>query len=83
MAIVGHAFSRRVFAIPFEGGRFLRITAAAGFAYAVSTMVGGEGALAATGRAAALLTFPLAAWALGALHPDERQWLRRIFGVRG
>ena len=83
MAMVGHAFSRRVFAIPFEGGRFLRITAAAGAAYAVSMLVGGEGALAASWRAAALLTFPLAAWALGALRPDERQWLRRIFGARG
>ena len=30
MAALGHAFSRRLFPIPFEGGRLARITAAAG-----------------------------------------------------
>jgi O-antigen/teichoic acid export membrane protein len=82
MALLGHAFSRRVFAIPFEGGRFLRITAAAGVAFVLSALVPGEGTAAATWRAVALLSFPLAAWAF-ALRPDEKEWVRRIFGSRG
>jgi O-antigen/teichoic acid export membrane protein len=83
MALFGHAFSRRVFPIPFEGGRLLRITAAAALAFALTALVRGEGTAAATWRAVALLAFPLAGWGLGALRPDEKQWLRRIFGTRG
>jgi len=83
MALLGHAFSRRVFAIPFEGGRFLRITAAAGLAFGLSAMVPGEGTAAASWRAVALLAFPLAMLGFGALRPDEKQRLRRIFGSRG
>jgi len=82
MALLGHAFSRRVFAIPFEGGRLLRITAAAGVAFALSALVPGEGTAAATWRAVVLLSFPFAAWAFRVLRPDEKQWLRRIFGSR-
>lgn len=83
MALLGHAFSRRVFPIPFEGGRLLRITGAAGLAFALSTLVGGEGTGAATWRAVVLLTFPSAAWSFGALRPAEKQWLRRILFPRG
>ena len=43
----------------------------------------GEGTAAATWRAVALLAYPLAAWAFGALRPDEKLRLRRIFGARG
>jgi O-antigen/teichoic acid export membrane protein len=83
MALLGFTFSRRVFPIPFEGGRFLRITAAAAIAFTASTLVPGEGTVAATWRAVALLAYPLAAWGLGVLRPDEKQRLRRIFGARG
>lgn len=83
MAIAGYTFSRRVFPIPFEGGRFLRLTAAAGAAFALCAAVPGEGTAAATLRAAALLAYPLAAWALGTLHPAEKDRLRRIFGGTG
>ena len=83
MALVGHAFSRRVFAIPYEGGRFLRITAAAGVAFGLSTLVGGEGTAAATWRAVALLSFPVTALGFGALRPNEKDWVRRIFESRG
>ena len=82
MALLGHAFARRVFAIPFEGGRLLRITAAGGVAFGLSALVPGEGTAAATWRAVALLSFPLAAWAF-VLRPDEKEWVRRIFGSRG
>lgn len=83
MALLGHAFSRRVFPIPFEGGRFLRITAAAALAFALASSVPGTGTAAATWRAAALLAYPLLAWALGTLRDDEKRRLRRIFGARG
>jgi O-antigen/teichoic acid export membrane protein len=83
MALLGHAFSRRVFAIPFEGGRLLRITGAAAVAFALAAQVPGEGTAAATWRAVALLSYPVAALGLGALRPDEKQWFRRIFGARG
>jgi O-antigen/teichoic acid export membrane protein len=83
MALLGHAFSRRLFAIPFESGRLARITAAAGAAYALSALVAGEGTVAATLRAAALLSYPVAVWGLGVLRPAEKQWLRRIFDARG
>jgi O-antigen/teichoic acid export membrane protein len=82
MALAGHAFSRRVFAIPFERSRLARLTAAAGAAYALAAMVPGETGAAATLRALALLSYPLLAWALGVLRPAETEWLRRIFGAR-
>lgn len=83
MALAGHGFSRRVFAIPFEGSRLARLTAAALAAFALSTLVPGEGAASASLRAAALLSYPMLAWALGVLRPAETQWLRRIFEARG
>jgi O-antigen/teichoic acid export membrane protein len=82
MALLGHAFSRRVFVIPFEGSRLLRIAAAAGVAYALSVLVRGEGPAAASGRALALLAFPVVAWAFGVLRPEEKVRLRRIFEAR-
>jgi O-antigen/teichoic acid export membrane protein len=82
MAAAGHAFSRRVFAIPFEGTRIARLTAAAAAAFGLSTLVPGEGTAAASLRAAALLSYPLMAWTLGVLRPSETQWLRRIFEAR-
>ena len=82
MALLGHAFSRRVFAIPFEGSRLLRLAAAAGAAYALCALVPGEGPSAASVRALSLLAYPLLAWASGILRPDETQRLRRIFGWR-
>lgn len=83
MALAGHAFSRRVFPIPFEGGRFLGITAAAGAAFALCATVPGEGPAAATLRTTALLAYPLAAWALGVLRTGEKERLRRIFDGKG
>jgi O-antigen/teichoic acid export membrane protein len=83
MALAGHAFSRRVFPIPFEGGRFLRLTAAAGAAFALSAAVPGEGMAAAGLRATALLVYPVLAWALGTLNPGEKERLRRIFDGKG
>jgi O-antigen/teichoic acid export membrane protein len=83
MAGLGHVFSRRAFPIPFEGARLLRVTAAAGVAFALAALVPGEGTAAASWRAAALLSFPLAVVGLGALRSDEKQRLRRIFAARG
>ena len=72
MAVLGHAFSRRVFPIPFEGGRLARITAAAGIAYALSTLVRGRGHGGGDrGGRLALLAYPVAAGLLGTLRPDE------------
>ena len=82
MAALGHAFARRVFPIPFEGGRMARITLAAGIAYALSTFVPGEGTASATWRGLALLAYPVAVVLLGALRPDEAIRLRRIFERR-
>ena len=82
MAALGFAFSRRVFPIPFEGARLLRIATAAAVTFGAAATVRGEGMTAATWRAAALLLFPLATWLFGALRPDEKQWLRRIVVAR-
>jgi O-antigen/teichoic acid export membrane protein len=82
MAGLGHVFSRRVFPIPFEGSRLLRLAAAAGGAYALSLLIGGEGTAAASARAVALLAYPVLALVLGTLRTDEMQRLRRIFGAR-
>jgi O-antigen/teichoic acid export membrane protein len=79
MAGFGHALSRRVFPIPFEGARMARLSAAAAAAYALAALVPGEGAAAASWRAAALAAYPVAAVLLGAVGPDERRRLRRIF----
>ena len=83
MAVAGHAFSRRVFPLPFEGGRLGRLTAAAAATYALVSLVHGVGGTAASLRAAALLLYPLAAWGMGAVRPDETRWLRRIFEAKG
>jgi O-antigen/teichoic acid export membrane protein len=82
MALLGFHFSRRVFPIPFEGSRLLRLAAAAAAAYALAALVPGEGTAAASMRAVALLSFPLVAWMLGTLRADETERLRRIFGAR-
>ncbi len=82
MAALGHALSRRVFPIPFEGGRAARLAGAAAGAYALAALVPGEGMAPATWRAAAVLTYPAFALASGALGPDERRKLRRIFERR-
>jgi O-antigen/teichoic acid export membrane protein len=82
MALLGFLFSRRVFPIPFEGSRLLRIAIAAAAAYALQTLVGGEGTAAASARALALFSFPVIALVLGTLRPDESDRLRRIFGAR-
>jgi O-antigen/teichoic acid export membrane protein len=78
MAALGHAFSRKVFPIPFEGVRLLKLTLAAGIAYGVSSLVPGEGTTAATWRAAALFSYPAAIAIFRTLRPDEAARLRRI-----
>jgi O-antigen/teichoic acid export membrane protein len=80
MAVLGHTLSRRVFPIPFEGGRIARLSAAAAIAYALAALVPGEGTAAASWRAAALSAYPVAAVILGAVGPDEVLRLRRIVG---
>ena len=82
MAALGHAFSRRVFPIPFEGMRLAKLSLAAGVAYALAALVPGTGTFAATERALALLAYPAAAILLGTLRPDEASRLRRIFERR-
>jgi O-antigen/teichoic acid export membrane protein len=78
MAALGFAFSRRVFPIPFEGARLLKLTVAAGVAYALAALVPGVGTFAATWRGLALFAYPAAAALLGVLRPDEASRLRRI-----
>jgi hypothetical protein len=67
----------RVFPLPYEGGRLLRIAAAGGVLYALGSRLPPEpwGAMAAC-RAAVWAAFPLALAFTGFLTPGERARLR-------
>lgn len=75
MAASGYAFSRRLYPIPFEGGRLLRLSSAAFVAFALSRLAP-EALLPALGvKAVAVATFPALLLLSGFLRSEERRWL--------
>lgn len=78
MAGFGFLLSRRLYPIPFEGSRLLRISAAALAAFLLSR--GAPEALlpALAVHCAALLSFPALLLASGFLRADEKRYLREL-----
>jgi O-antigen/teichoic acid export membrane protein len=74
-----YAFTQRLFPVPYEWGRLLRVTVAVaaivGLAELLVPTDGLDGFLI---RAALLAAYPLALWATGFFTPEERRWLARL-----
>jgi O-antigen/teichoic acid export membrane protein len=71
-----YAFTQRLFPVPYEWGRLLRVVltvaAIVGLAEAVVPTEGADGLLL---RAALLAAYPLMLWATGFFSAEERRWL--------
>jgi O-antigen/teichoic acid export membrane protein len=65
MAAMGFAFSRRLYPIPFEGGRLARIALAGAASYALSLLAPAGLLAALAAKAAAVAAFPVLLWASG------------------
>ncbi|HET8955993.1 MAG TPA: oligosaccharide flippase family protein [Solirubrobacterales bacterium] len=71
-----YAFTQRLFPVPYEWGRLLRVVLTVAAIVAVAELVvpteGVDGLLL---RAALLALYPLALWATGFFSEEERRWL--------
>jgi O-antigen/teichoic acid export membrane protein len=76
MAGFGFVLSRRLYPIPFEGGRLGRVSGSALVAFLLSWLAPAALLPALAVKTAALLSFPLLLWSLGFLNEPERRWLR-------
>jgi len=70
--------ANRLYSIPYEFGRVIKLLGAAVGLYALSTLVVGAGWPQVALRAALALSFPLALYVLRFYHPEETGWLRRL-----
>jgi O-antigen/teichoic acid export membrane protein len=71
-----YVFTQRLFPVPYEWGRLLRVVlAVAVIVGAAELLVPTEGAGGFLLRAALLAAYPLALWATGFLSEEERRWL--------
>jgi O-antigen/teichoic acid export membrane protein len=74
-----YVFTQRLFPVPYEWGRLLRVVltvaALVGLAEAVAPTSGAEGLLI---RASLLAAYPLALFASGFFSEGERRWLSRL-----
>ena len=79
MLIVVHLLTRRLFAVPFERGRLaVLVVVLGGAAVAGELLLPAEGPVGFLSRAAVCAFVPLALFALGFLHHDERAGLREL-----
>jgi O-antigen/teichoic acid export membrane protein len=82
MAGLGFAISRRLYPVPFELGRMLRLGAAAGLSYLVSLLAPAAIGPALLVKAFALAIFPAAVVAFGVLNADEQARLAALLRRR-
>jgi O-antigen/teichoic acid export membrane protein len=74
-----YAFTQRLFPVPYEWGRLLRVVLAVAAIVALAELaVPTEGADGLLLRAALLAAYPLALWATGFFSEEERRWLARL-----
>jgi O-antigen/teichoic acid export membrane protein len=74
-----YAFTQRLFPVPYEWGRLLRVTlAVAAIVGLAELLVPTEGVDGFLLRAALLAAYPLALWATGFFTSEERRWLGRL-----
>jgi O-antigen/teichoic acid export membrane protein len=79
MIVVLHLLTRRLFAVPFQGGRLaVAVAVLAGVAVAGELVLPDDGAAGLLTRAAALAVVPAALLAAGFLSDGERSALRRL-----
>ena len=71
MAALGYLLSRRLYPIPFEGGRLLRVALAGGGSYALSLLAPAALLPALAVKLAAVAAFPLMLWAAGFRAPER------------
>jgi len=73
------AFTQRLFPVPYEWGRLLRVVlSVAAIVGLAELLVPTEGAAGLLLRAALLAAYPLALWATGFFSEEERRWLSRL-----
>ncbi|HKF83845.1 MAG TPA: oligosaccharide flippase family protein [Solirubrobacterales bacterium] len=71
-----YVFTQRLFPVPYEWGRLLRVVlAVAAIVGAAELLVPTEGAGGLLLRAALLALYPLTLWATGFFSEEERRWL--------
>lgn len=74
-----YAFTQRLFPVPYEWGRLLRVVATVAILVAVAELlVPTSGAIGLLIRIALFAAYPLALFASGFFTPGERRWLARL-----
>lgn len=74
-----YAFTQRLFPVPYEWGRLLRVVlTVAALVGLAELVVPTEGAAGLLLRAVLFVAYPLVLWATGFFSPEERRWLQRL-----
>jgi O-antigen/teichoic acid export membrane protein len=74
-----YVFTQRLFPVPYEWGRLLRVTlTVAALVGIAELLVPTEGALGLLLRAALFAAYPLVLWLSGFFSAEERQWIERL-----
>jgi O-antigen/teichoic acid export membrane protein len=76
MAILGAALSAKLYPIPFEWPRLMRVVAASALSCAIAAIAPQELRTAIPIKVVAILAFPVALYFLGFFRDDEIQWAR-------
>ena len=81
MVVLGlmYAFTQRLFPVPYEWGRLLRVTLTVAALVGVAELLTPtEGALGLLLRAALFAAYPLVLWLSGFFSAEEREWIERL-----
>jgi O-antigen/teichoic acid export membrane protein len=77
--VLMYGFTQRLFAVPYQWGRLVRVVlASAALVAAGELLLPSSGLAGLLGRAALLAAYPLALLASGFFTPTERTWLARL-----
>jgi O-antigen/teichoic acid export membrane protein len=81
MVVLGlmYAFTQRLFPVPYEWGRLLRVTLTVAALVGVAELLTPtEGALGLLLRAVLFAAYPLVLWLSGFFSAEEREWIERL-----
>jgi len=74
-----YVFTQRLFPVPYEWGRLLRVTLTVAALVGVAELLAPtEGALGLLLRAALFAAYPLVLWLSGFFSDEEREWIERL-----